>query len=177
MSTTISPTQLAVYVRLEAFLQFILPTGTPVVQGLQNRVPTPSGAYVSMLAIIQKRLATNIETYSDPEDAPEDATRTVQQNTRVDMQLDFYGPNAADWSAMAETLWRDDEGCRLLAPDCQPLFADESRQSPLVTGEEQYQQRWTLTATLQYNPSIALPQQFADAAVVGLINVDVEYPP
>ena len=177
MSTTKTPSQLAVYVRLEAFLQYILPSQTPVVQGLANRLPTPPGAYVVMTAILQKRLATNINRYDDPNIVPGDGTRAIQQNTRMDVQLDFYGPDASDWAAMAETLWRDEVGCSLLAPDCQPLYADSAMQVPLVTGEEQYQQRWTLTAALQYNPVTTNPQQFADAAVVDLINVDERYPP
>lgn len=175
MSTTVSPTQQVVYRRVKAFVEYIVPALTPIVQGLGNRVPTPAGAYVAITATLQKRLATNIERYDDP--APTTGTRAVQQNTRVDVQLDFFGPLAGDWAAMAETLWRDEQGCILLGDACQPLYADQASQAPLTTGEEQYLQRWTLTATLQYNAVTTLPQQFADAAVVDLINVDERYPP
>jgi hypothetical protein len=48
---------------------------------------------------------------------------------------------------------------------------------PYKTGEEQYNRRWTVLASLQYNPVTTLPQQFADAADVEVINVDERYPP
>lgn len=173
---TPDPLHHALYVRVEAFLAYFLPVDTEVVRGLGNRVATPEGGFVAMTALLQRRLATNIERTNDPFPGPEEGTRAVQQNTRVEMQLDFYGPLSGDWAAMAETLWRDEQGCALLAPDCQPLYADSAVMAPLVDGEEQYQQRWTLRAFLQYNPVTTLPQQFAGEAHVGLINVEERYP-
>ena len=41
--------------------------------------------------------------------------------------------------------------------------------TPLVTGEEQYDERWILTASLQYNPIVTIPQQSADALSVSQI--------
>lgn len=175
MSTVVSPDAQAVYVAVEAFLAFILPNGTPTVRGLQNRVPTPAGEYVLMQAMLHKRLATNITVYTD--DDPDAGTRAIQQNTQVEVQLDFYGAQAHDWAIMAETLWRDEQGCALLGPTCQPLHADNAIQIPHVTAEDEFQERWTLRAFLQYNPVTTLPQQFADALQVDIINVDERYPP
>ncbi len=181
MTTTDTPTLDDIYTKLRAFLRTIVGDDVEVMQGLGNRVPLPAGPFVAMTAIMQLRLATNQDAYTDePDDTVPSVPvglRSIQQNTRIDVQLDFYGADSGNWAAMASTLLRDDYGCEMLAPAAQPLYADDAKMAPLVTGEEQYLQRWIVTATLQYNPVTTLPQQFADAAVVDLINVDERYPP
>jgi hypothetical protein len=178
--TTVTPDLEAVYTKVNAFLATVVPPGTEIVKGLGNRAPPPAGPHVAVTLLFQQRLRTNQAAYTDTGNPgpPEDqGARAVEVGMRLDMQLDFYGPDAGNWAAMTVALLRDDYGCEQLAPDCQPLYADEGRQIPFVTGEQQYQQRWTVTATLQYNPVTSLPQQFANAAVVDLINVDERYPP
>lgn len=166
-----SPTVSAIYAKLRAFLQtYILPVGVEVVRGLGNRVPTPAGSYVCMTALYQQQLRTNLQGYDGLD-------KTVEQGRRIDVQLDFYGPLSADWAAGASMLLRDPIGCDALAPTCSPLYADEGRQIPTVTGEEQYQQRWMVTAVLQFNVMATLVQESATALDVDLINVDVEYTP
>lgn len=166
-----SPALSDVYTALRSFLlTYVVPGGTEVVQGLGNRVPTPKGAYVAMTALYQKQLATNVRAYDGLE-------QTIEQSRRIDVQLDFYGPLSGNWAAAASILLRDPVGCAALAPACQPLYADEARNMPTVTGEEQYQQRWTVTAALQWHPTLTLDQESATAVAVDLINVDVTYEP
>lgn len=172
----VTPTEQMLYTKVRAFLTAIVPAGTEVRQGMPNGVPMPAGGFVCMQLIHGARLSTNRDTYTDPNPLPGGTrARTFSQATQ--MQLDFYGPLALDNSAMVETLWRDDYACDALAPECQPLYADAAKLAPFVNGEEQYEPRWTLTATLQYNPVVTNPQEFAGALSVELINVDVEYPP
>lgn len=151
------------------------PYEAEVIQGLGNRATLPVGPFIAMTAILTKRLATNQDSYVDPVSSI--GTRAVQQSMQVDVQLDFYGPKAGDWAVMATTLLRDDYGCDALAPVAAPLHADDAMQAPFVSGEEQYVSRWIVTASLAYNPVTTIPQQFADAAVVDLINVDERYKP
>ena len=62
MTVTLSITQTNIFTVLRSFLISILPTGTPVFQGQQNRVSQPSGAdYVEMTPLFQERMATNID--------------------------------------------------------------------------------------------------------------------
>jgi hypothetical protein len=46
---------------------------------------------------------------------------------------------------------------------------------PLITGEENFEQRWTLNAVLQYNPVTTVPIEFFDEAIVSTINVEATY--
>lgn len=171
MSVTVTPALLDVYASLRAFLlQFVVPSGTEVVRGQDNRVAQPRGAHVVMQNVTLRKLSTNVHVYADP-------IVTIQAFTELRMQLDFYGAAAAEWAEAASTLLRDPIGCTSLAPVCQPLYADMASQSPLITGEHQYLNRYTLDAYIQWNPLVTLPQQFADTLSVLLVNVDERYPP
>lgn len=178
MPAAVSPTSQSVLDAVQAFIAGLLPTNTPVVFGIQNRVapPQPSTGWVIITPLYQMRLATNVDTYSDTYPSP-GATFSAEQDTRMDLQLDFYGPTAGDWAAIVSTLWRDEYGVNALAPDCAPLYIDDARMMPWVSTEGQYYQRFTSTAALQFNPVVTLPQQFAGAATATLISVDEAYPP
>lgn len=163
----------AIYTKMRSFLQaFIVPAGIEVVQGLGNRVPPPRGAYVAMTVLLQVQLATNERAHNSTTQID-----TVTQSRRIDMQLDFYGPLSGDWAAIAAILLRDPVGCAALKAACQPLYTTDARQIPTVTGEEQYQQRWSVTAVLQFHPTATLTQQSADTMAADLIAADIEYTP
>lgn len=175
MTEVVTPTlQTDVYPAVLAFLQGIVPAGIPVIQGIANRVPappTPPG-FVLFQAIGKARLRTSIDTWTG--DDP--STLSVEQGVELTMQIDCYGPNSSDWADMITTLWRDPYGCAALAPSCQPLYADDARMIPLVDSEEQYEERWSVDARLQYNPVVTPAQDFADVATIKLVDVNEAYP-
>lgn len=168
----ISPTHDPLFIALRAFiLSFI--SGVEVVQGLGNGVPMPDGPFIAITASTQRALATNETTY----DADDD-TRAIKRSTEYSIQVDCYGPNSSDHATEIGMLWRDSYGCDfLLSYGCQPLFASDPTQSALVNGEENYEQRWMITAVLQFNPVTTVAQEFADALAVDIVSVDATYPP
>lgn len=167
------------YTVMRAFIQSLLPGPPEVFKGLGNRVPMPTAdGFVVMTGVLQQRLRTNVDaTAAVGSPPPALGTLSVNAGLRFDMQLDFYGPLSGSWSALLAAVLRDPVGCDALAPACQPLYADDLRMVPLIIGEEQYLERWTLTAVLQYNPTVTQPQQYSVAATATLINVDEAYPP
>lgn len=172
----VTPIQDDIYTAVKAFLLAILPLDNDhVVKGVGNRAATPSGPFVVMTAILNHRLRTNQDTWDETTNDPVEITS--EQGVQLTMQIDVYGPDSFDWASIITTLWRDDYGCQALAPNCQPLYTDDPRQVQLVDGEQQYEQRWLITAQLQYNPIVSTPQDFAATLSADLINVDVEYPP
>ena len=63
---TLSITEAQVFQALGDFLTSVLPAGTPVVRGQQNRVPEPATVdHVVMWPITKSRLATNVDDYRD----------------------------------------------------------------------------------------------------------------
>lgn len=176
MAQPVTPTMDQIAVKIRNFLLAIVPTGTPVLRGPLNRVPLPKEPLVLFTYLFQTRLRTNVHHDNDPFPTPGGDTGT-EQGTKVHVQFDFYGPESSELAVAASMLWRDEYGCTLLSPEAVPLYTDDTRMVPLVTGEDQYLERYTLTAMLQWNPVTVVPQQFADAADVILISVDEAYPP
>ena len=126
-----------------------------IIRGQQNRVAPPAGAFVELTEIMR----ASIETPTVGSVVGGQSTITGPQ--RLDIQMDFYGPLAGNQSAAIAAIFRTGYACSQFPDGIAPLYCSDARQSPLTTGEEQYEQRWTMTASLQYNPAVTLPQQFA----------------
>jgi hypothetical protein len=160
------------------FLTAILPTGTEIVVGQDNQVASPQSAnYAVMTPITRTRLATNLTTYADgfPSDPQ---TRADTQATQVTIQVDTFGPLSGDHAQIIQTMFRSDWGVDQFVTsgfDVTPLYTSEPRQMKFWDESSQVQQRWTTDCSLQANPIVTVPQDFADQLTVGVINVDVTY--
>lgn len=172
MSATLDLSKSQVLARLRTFLLAVVAEGVEVLQGNDNRVPMPLGEFV----VMGPPRATNMSAPKVSYDA-ERGEQVITQPMRYSVQLDCYGPGSAATATMISTLLRTEYAVDMLSPVVAPLYASDPQEMPLVNGEQQYEERWMFSAELQYNPSIAVPQQFANALEVGLINVDVAYPP
>jgi len=144
-----------------------------VIQGYPNRTAMPSPAsagFVVMTAISKRRLRTNVDNFTaTTSPAPAPGPVTSEQGQQVDVQLDCYGPAASEWSDILTTLLRDNIGCVALAPNCQPLYADDPIRAPLTNAEAEYEDRWIVTARLQYNPVTTTAQEYA--TVLGPVDI------
>lgn len=153
---------------LANFLQLFVGSAE-IVRAQANRVPMPQGPCVVLTELLQ----VDLETPSI------DALPLVNQATatgpkRIDIQIDFYGPSAGDWCAAVKGVYRTHYATSAFSDGVKPLYCSDGLQSPLVTGEQQWESRWTLTASLQYNPVVTVPQEYADVAVPNsVIPVDV----
>lgn len=161
------------------FLVAVLPTGTPVVVGQDNRVAPPQAAnYAEMTPITRTRLATNLTTYSDGFPA-NPTTRADTQATMVTIQVDTFGPLSADNATLIQTLFRSGWGVDQFAAsgfDVSPLYTSEPRQMKFTDESHQVQQRWSLDLACHCNPVVTVPQDFADHLAVGVVEVDASYP-
>jgi hypothetical protein len=87
------------------------------------------------------------------------------QSTELVIQVDVHGPNSGDNVQVLEAALRDDYACEWFEanfPNVVPLWADEARQAPFQNAEQQIEFRWVLEVHLEIDPTIPLPQQFAD---------------
>jgi hypothetical protein len=111
--------------------------------------------------------------------------QSIEQPTKITYQLDVHSPDvgrAADMAQTISTLMRDAYGVDFFANQSPnygvtPLHADDPRQLPFYNAEQQFETRWVLECLLQCDQVVAVPQQFADAVAVDLIDVDAVYPP
>lgn len=175
MSVPISITEDDLVEDLGAFADTLV--DCEVVRGQVNRVPSPKGDFVVVTPMGIVGLSLPITAYDDPK--PDTGTRTLTRPTQWAAQVDCYGERAQDRALVLSIALRSQYGCEFLGElgRAQPLYTGEPRQMPLITGEHQYMERWSFDAVLQFNPSITLPQQFAEHLHVDLVEVDEKYPP
>lgn len=135
-----------------------------IIRAQQNRVPPPVPAFVELREILEQDLETPAM-----ENVTEYQQLIITTPTRIDIQMDFYGPSAGDWLKAVKAVFRTPYAVAQFPPAIAPLFCSDGRQVPLVTGEEQYENRWVATATLQYNPDVTVPQQSATSLAMNII--------
>lgn len=149
---------------LAAFLAPFAP-GAAIVRAQVNRVALPQNPCIVLTELLQVDLSVPYTEYQPPVDPiPADGTATILGPTRIDVQIDFYGSAAGEFCKAVKTAFRSHWGFAHFPANIKPLYTSDGIQSPLITGEQQFESRWTLTASLQYNPIVTVPQQFAEAA-------------
>lgn len=110
--------------------------------------------------------------------------KTLTQTAIADVEIDFHSPDtlAGDFAQIVSTAIRDEFGvdffAGLAAPlnGVVPLYADDPHQVPFINAENQYEWRWILEAKVEVDQSIRVPQQFADAVDLTLVDVPAVYP-
>ena len=144
---------------IDALADFLAPfvPAAQIVRAQVNRVPMPSNPGVVLTEMLQVDLSVPATEYQ-----PVDGTATIEGSTRIDIQIDFYGAQAGEFCKTVKTAFRSHWGFSHFPANIKPLYTSDGIQAPLVTGEQQYESRWTLTASLQYNPIVTVPQDFAD---------------
>lgn len=180
MAYTINITQSQLLTVLKAFLQSL--TGfanTEVVQGQYNRVPSPKAAnYIVFTPIGRYRQSTNTVSYNSSNNTVLNQ-QAQTQSTRLDVQVDCYGPSSPDMAQIIATEFRSTiatDYFNAAGFDRAPLYTSEPRQLPFHDEGNQVQIRWSLDLSLEYDPTVTSSQQFADSLSIGIKNVDVEYP-
>jgi hypothetical protein len=176
MPATVSITETQALTVLRTFILTLVDLdGDHVIRGLKNRAAMPSGDFIAITPLINAPLSTNVETYT-----PAGSIASNERSTQFNVQIDCYGDLAMDRANMLSMMVRSDYACQQFAAsgvDMQPLYATDAVQRPFVSGEAQYIERWGFDAVMQINPVVSVPQQFADSLEVGLIDVDVVFPP
>jgi len=147
---------------LSAFLAPFVPTGQ-VVRAQVNRVALPSNPCVVLTELLLVDLSVPFTEYQPLAD-----TATVYGPARIDIQVDFYGESASEYCKVVQTTFRSAWGYDWFPANVKPLYTSDGIQAPMVTGEQQWQSRWTLTVSMQYNPTVTVPQQFADQASIAI---------
>lgn len=174
MTIVISLTQDSAFTALRSALLAMLPDGVEVIRGQANRVPMPASSdFVVMTPTGRVQLSTTTHDYSPPTDpAPAKGTEGIGRSTRLDVQLDVYGDSAADNATIVTTLLRDAWGVdQMKGSGVVPLYCTDPMQMPLVAGEQQWIERWTMTVALHATPVATVPTEFADNLVTGLQEV------
>lgn len=178
MSVTISITDDAILAAVRTYLLGVLGAGWQVVVTQDNRVPMPNGNFVTMTRMGAALLSTPRSKWVDPGTNP--GSDQAKTSARARFQLDFYGAGAADAIHIVSTLFRTRYSCDKFAGsglEVQPLYAEDPRNTTMVNAEQQYQERWTMDAFLQFNPVVTVDLEFASSLTATVVEVDTKFPP
>lgn len=173
---SVTEKQLATAVR--AFIVGVLPSGVPVLQGQQNKLAQPVKDSVFFTHRTRRRLSTEAVTWDY--ESPSASMLNRSASFEVIYQIDAYGPFSADNAQVLLSLFRSSYACdrfNALVPTgaIQPLYSTDPLQMPLVAGEDQYEDRWTMDLHVQANIQIDTSQDMAsELEVEGIIMADRE---
>lgn len=137
------------------FLQPLMPVATTIVRGQTNDVPPPLPPSI-VITEVGKPQYTTIRVTGGGAFIQQD---TYLQPVRLDVQLDFYGLQAGDMSGIANTMLRSGYAVENFPDGVAPLYCSDAIQAPLITGEKQFEARWIITLSLQYNASVTVGQE------------------
>lgn len=148
---------------VDALADFLQPFVDPseIVRAQGNRVSPPPGPFVLITELRQVDLETPIVTSQG-----ESKLVRIEGPKRIDFQVDFYGPLSGDQCAAVKSVFRSGYTTEQFPDNVSPLYCSDGNQMPLITGEEQYESRWRIDCSLQYNPAVTIPQQFATKLVL-----------
>jgi hypothetical protein len=143
---------------IDALATFLTPfaPGAEIVRAQVNRVAMPSDPCIILTELLQADLMVPVIEFQKDSD-----TATIEGGKRFDIQVDFYGSAAGEWCAVVKSVFRSFWGYDNFPDNIKPLYTSDGIQSPLISGEEQYESRWTLTVSLEYTPIVTVPQFFA----------------
>ena len=146
----------SVFDTLGAFLSpFVSPA--QIIRAQVNRVSLPVGSFVELTELGSCDLEVPRQWYDKT-----NLQRNIIGPKRLMIQADFYGKDSGDWCAAVKTVWRTSWAASQFPAGVAPLYCDDGHESPLITGEEQYERRWVLTMNVQYNPVVVVPLQSAN---------------
>ncbi|WP_414499434.1 LIC_12616 family protein [Zymobacter sp. IVIA_12111.31 C1] len=141
-----------------------------VIQALGNNVPMPKGECIILSDIGTRGLSTDITEYDGA-----NGTAQHSRSTQWRCQVDIYGERAHDLATIIATLWRSTYGCDDLAqrlPGFQPLYSSEPRQMNFISGEANYEPRYTLDLISNFRPIVTVPQAFAQRLELSTTKAD-----
>lgn len=149
---------------IRSFIIGVMPMGVTVIKGQQNRLPQPLKDFVIFTSRTRRRISTEQVEWFPGGEVVDDLRRTG--GFEVIMQVDVYGPKAAENAQVIASLFRSSYACdrfKALVPSgaVQPLHSSDPQQMPLINAEEQYEQRWTMDAHMQANIYIEMDQETA----------------
>ncbi|QHJ83105.1 MAG: hypothetical protein [Caudoviricetes sp.] len=144
----------AAVVAVADFLQPLMPVGTQIVRGQVNDVPAPLPPSIVITEIGQPQYTT---TRKQP--ITVGGTQTYVMPVQLRFQLDFYGWSGGEMSNITTTMIRSLYPEDKFPEGVKPLYCTNAFQSPLMTGEKQFEARWTQELYVQYNAPVTVVQE------------------
>lgn len=98
--------------------------------------------------------------------------------TEWTVQIDVHGGRGANVARVIEGLFRSEVATAFFETQglgMAPLYCSDPKQLPFINDQQQYENRWSMDAHMQFNPIIGTPQQFATEIEITTIEAGVVY--
>lgn len=141
------------YLEIKKYVNYI--TGLDlqrIYQGRINNIPLPEDNDFCYITII------NNERLSTPTSTQNIDKTVINQDMEGVAQIDFYGNFAFDRANAIITASRDISSCEYLQ-GIQPLYCENARNIPYVSGERQYIMRYMVEFHFEYESEVILEKQ------------------
>jgi hypothetical protein len=163
---------------MDAIIDTLADYAEPIIGTCQsaqaNRVKMPKGQFCILTPLRFTRLSTTREVSQDTGIQATSAMGYTEVR-QADIQVDIYGDNAEDRAVALETLFFSEhayEGIRSIDDRLTPLYSSQAIQATMINGENQYQDRYMITLSLQADITVSLPQDYFDKAEITTEMVD-----
>lgn len=154
--------------------------GERIFRGYQSRMVLPkSGDYCIYTPILRNRRGTNVYNF-DAAGMPDDenGVDTISALVLIDVQCDFYGSSAMLDAQAVEMASRSYLGTDFFrGQDVHVVSSEPPRNLTGVDQSNQYEERWSVTITVEVNSTIENSLPWFEDASVNIVNVDVAFPP
>lgn len=148
--------------------------GVECYQAQDNRVPISTGEFAIITPLFFERLSTTREKYNDTGSTATSSVDLTHVRT-TNFQVDFYGSNAGNNCVELETIFRNWYGYDQfmdINDKVAPLYCSNAVQTTLIDSEGQWQNRYTITLTLQVHIKSTVPQAYFEKVEHTLENID-----
>lgn len=159
---------------IDTLADFIEPLCGTCQQAQADRVPMLKGQFCIITPLRFIRLSTTQSSKHDT-GLPSTSTMSYTEVRRADLQVDLYGDGAGDRANILETVFRSGhawEAIQAMDTRLAPLYSSDAIQAPMINAENQWQERYTLTLSLQADITVTLPQDYFDTVEFTNAQVD-----
>lgn len=163
---------------IDVLADFIEPICGKAQQAQIDRVPMPKGQFCIMTPLRFKRLSSTREIARDTGD-PDTSTIGFTEVRQADIQVDIYGADAGGRAIALETIFQSSyayDGIKAIDGRVAPLYTSEAIQAPMINAESQWQERYTITVSLQVHITVDVPQDYFDAVKFTIEQADKANP-
>lgn len=159
---------------IDVLAGYIEPIAGKCLQAHANRVPMPKDQFCILTPLRFTRLSTTRELKQDT-GSPDTSAMGYTEVRQADIQVDIYGQGAGDRAIALETTFTSGYGYDIIkAIDARlaPLYSSPAIQAPMINAESQWQERYTLTLSLQAHITVSFQQDYFDKAEISTEQVD-----
>lgn len=159
---------------IDTLADFIEPVAGPCQQAQANRVPMAKGQFCILTPLRFTRLSTTRDIKQDT-GFPSSSAMGYTEVRQADIQVDIYGDNAGERAVALETVFTSGFGYeKIKAFDerLAPLYSSPAIQAPMINAEDQWQERYTITLSLQAHITVSFPQDYFDKVEITTSQVD-----